>query len=213
MFEGLVVHVTDRSSRGRAEQSRSLMSIGCHAEIYEGAEEFDDRPPRRGLILCRNDDTSGGIEAVAGKLSRLGIWLPIIATAYEPDPGAVVRAMKQGALGFLGLPLRRAQLRETLETVWEEALRSGAEHQRTVDAKLRLSTLTGREREVLDLLAEGSSNKGIARELGISPRTVEIHRANMMQKLGASHAADAVRCRIEAMMAGPGMPGPRISAA
>ncbi|UVI40671.1 response regulator transcription factor [Qipengyuania spongiae] len=181
------------------------MSIGCHAEIYEGPDEFADRPPRRGLILCRDDDTSGGVEMAAAAISRLGIWLPIVGTAYEPDPVAVVQAMKQGALGFVGLPLRRAQLLETLQAVQKEVERSGAERQRAVDARMRMDCLTAREREVLDLLTEGSSNKGIARELGISPRTVEIHRANMMHKLGASHAAEAVRCRIEATMAGPGI--------
>ncbi|MBL0922469.1 MAG: response regulator transcription factor, partial [Phycisphaerales bacterium] len=63
-----------------------------------------------------------------------------------------------------------------------------------------LAALTPREREVLDWLAEGSSNKAIARELDISPRTVEIHRANMMTKLGARHAAEAVRLKLEAKL-------------
>jgi DNA-binding CsgD family transcriptional regulator len=67
-----------------------------------------------------------------------------------------------------------------------------------IEARGRIENLSAREREVLDWLAQGSSNKAIARELQISPRTVEIHRANMMAKLGASHAADAVRLRIEA---------------
>jgi len=67
-----------------------------------------------------------------------------------------------------------------------------------IEARSRIENLSTREREVLDWLAQGSSNKAIARELQISPRTVEIHRANMMSKLGASHAADAVRLRLEA---------------
>jgi FixJ family two-component response regulator len=69
-----------------------------------------------------------------------------------------------------------------------------------IEARDRISTLSTREREVLDWLAEGSSNKAIARELDISPRTVEIHRANMMNKLGARHAAEAVRLRLEAKL-------------
>jgi FixJ family two-component response regulator len=67
-----------------------------------------------------------------------------------------------------------------------------------IEARDRISTLSTREREVLEWLARGSSNKAIARELAISPRTVEIHRANMMNKLGARHAAEAVRLRLEA---------------
>ena len=78
----------------------------------------------------------------------------------------------------------------------------GATHRQAVEARSKLSLLTQRETEVLDLLVAGSSNKQIARDLEISPRTVEIHRANMMAKLGANHAADAVRLRLEAMMGG-----------
>jgi DNA-binding CsgD family transcriptional regulator len=76
------------------------------------------------------------------------------------------------------------------------------------EARARIGMLSPREREVLDWLAEGLSNKAIARELSISPRTVEIHRANMMEKLGAGHAADAVRLRMEAKLEEE-MPAPR----
>jgi len=69
-----------------------------------------------------------------------------------------------------------------------------------IKARTRIANLSTREREVLHWLAEGSSNKAIARELDISPRTFEIHRANMMAKLGAKHAAEAVRLRLESDM-------------
>ena len=207
MFEELVLHVTDRSSRGRAQQSRIVLSTGCHAEIYEGVEEFEDRPPSGGIVLCRDDDTSGGVEAAVAMLGRLGIWLPVVGTAHDPAPEQVVEAMKNGAVAFLNLPLRRGQLHDTLQSVLQEVERHGAERQRAVAARCRMGALTGREREVLDLLTEGSSNKVMARTLGISPRTVEIHRANMMSKLGASHAADAVRCRLEASTDAYGLSG------
>ena len=76
----------------------------------------------------------------------------------------------------------------------------GAARRRMIEARDRISSLSVREREVLDWLTEGSSNKVITRELDISPRTVEIHRANMMHKLGARHAAEAVRLKLEAKL-------------
>ncbi|MFZ9396883.1 MAG: response regulator transcription factor, partial [Erythrobacter sp.] len=68
---------------------------------------------------------------------------------------------------------------------------------RMIEARQRIANLSAREREVLDWLSAGSSNKSIARELEVSPRTIEIHRANMMLKLGARHAAEAVRLKLE----------------
>jgi FixJ family two-component response regulator len=71
---------------------------------------------------------------------------------------------------------------------------------RTIEARQRIATLSGREREVLEYMVAGRTNKLIARELEISPRTVEIHRANMMSKLGARQSAEAVRLRLEAQV-------------
>ena len=82
--------------------------------------------------------------------------------------------------------------------VHTDAGRHAEARRRLIDARRRIDQLSKREREVLDWLSEGCSNKAIARELEISPRTVEIHRANMMDKLGAGHAAEAVRLRLEA---------------
>ncbi|MEM6267027.1 MAG: LuxR C-terminal-related transcriptional regulator, partial [Pseudomonadota bacterium] len=87
-----------------------------------------------------------------------------------------------------------------LDRIAKEAEVFGAARRRMIEARDRIASLSGREREVLDWLAEGSSNKVIARELDISPRTVEIHRANMMNKLGARHAAEAVRLKLEAKL-------------
>jgi FixJ family two-component response regulator len=87
-----------------------------------------------------------------------------------------------------------------LGRVAREARAHAEARSKMFEARARIRDLSPREREVLDRLADGFSNKAIARDLAISPRTVEIHRANMMEKLGAGHPSDAVRVRIEARL-------------
>ncbi|AOL95385.1 regulatory protein, luxR family [Porphyrobacter sp. LM 6] len=118
----------------------------------------------------------------------------------QPRPNRIVEAIKAGALDYLALPLDPERFTRSLARIAHEAEQFGMARRRMIEARDRIATLSVREREVLDWLAEGSSNKAIARELDISPRTVEIHRANMMTKLGARHAAEAVRLKLEAKL-------------
>lgn len=137
---------------------------------------------------------------ILDRLSRLGIWLPLIAVENDPRPGRIVEAIKGGALDYLSLPLDPDRFERCLTRIEKEAEVFGAARRRMIEARDRIASLSVREREVLEWLAQGSSNKVIARELDISPRTVEIHRANMMHKLGARHAAEAVRLKLEAKL-------------
>lgn len=134
------------------------------------------------------------------RLSKLGIWLPLIAADTDPRPGRIVEAIKAGALDYLPLPLETERFERCLTRIEKEAEMFGEARRRMIEARNRIASLSVREREVLEWLAEGSSNKVIARELDISPRTVEIHRANMMHKLGARHAAEAVRLKLESRL-------------
>jgi FixJ family two-component response regulator len=115
-----------------------------------------------------------------------------------PETDCVVRAIKAGALDYLSVPQQIAPLNEAIGRATREAEGFRVQRARAAEARQRIARLSMREREVLDRLAEGCSNKAIARDLEISPRTVEIHRMKMMGKLGARHAAEAVRLRIEA---------------
>lgn len=196
------VHVVALSSIERAEGARACYALGYHAEIYGNYEELIAVRPFCGLVLAQDIAERGGIGALIAGMAAHGFWLPVIATAEVTSPRRVVEAMRSGALDYLPLPLEREGLLAALETAVAEGQARGSAQRQAVNARTRLATLTARENQVLDLLVAGSTTKMMARAMDISPRTVEIHRANMMAKLGAHHAADAVRLRLDAATGG-----------
>lgn len=198
MEKRLKLHITGGDSRLRAEQSRLAFELGHHAEVYSDLAELLDSAPREGVIIACDNVLAGGMDRLLDRLGDAGIWLPVIAASHSPDVDDVVQAIRAGALDYLRLPLTREEFLRMAAHVSADAGRHGEARRRLVEARQRIAMLSRREREVLDWLSEGCSNKAIARALDISPRTVEIHRANMMEKLGATHAAEAVRLRLEA---------------
>ena len=194
------LHFIDSDTRQRAELARVGFSLGHHSEVYGDLSELAAHPPREGIIIARDTPGDGGVSTMLERLSKLGIWLPLIATDTDPRPGRIVEAIKAGALDYLPLPLETERFERCLNRIEKEAEMFGEARRRMIEARNRIASLSVREREVLEWLAEGSSNKVIARELDISPRTVEIHRANMMHKLGARHAAEAVRLKLESRL-------------
>ncbi len=194
------IHFIDPCSRNRAAMANLAFAIGHHAEVYSDNSELSDRTAVVGLIVAHDIEESGGIASLMRALTERNVWLPVIAAAENMQPERIVAAMKAGALDYLSLPLHQATFARTIRAIAPEA-EAFAEARRTMfAARNRIADLSQREREVLDRLSRGSSNKEIARDLDISPRTVEIHRSNMMNKLGAQHSAQAVRMRIEADM-------------
>ena len=194
----ITLHIVGGTSRSRAEQSRLAMSLGHHAEVYSDLVELFDRPPRGGVVVACENLLQDGVSALLAQLGEEGIWVPLVAASQEPGVEEVVEAIQAGALDYLQLPLTEEELNRMTAHVHSDAGRHAEARRRLVDARHRIGNLSKREREVLEWLSEGCSNKAIARELEISPRTVEIHRANMMDKLGANHAAEAVRLKLEA---------------
>lgn len=194
------LHYLDDDTRVRAELAHAAYKLGYHTELYGSIEEVADHPPGEGLLLVRDRPQAVELGSIIRQLADLGIWLPVIAVDSLPTTMRIVSAIKAGALDYIALPLDGPRFAATMARIKDDAERQVNERKRMLEARDRIAALSNREREVLEWLAEGSSNKAIARELAISPRTVEIHRANMMHKLGARHAAEAVRLKMEAQI-------------
>ena len=193
MDQRLILHIVDGDSRSRAEQARTAFALGHHAEVYSDLSELWERPPFAGILLLRQEALEVPLSALFDRLGEKGAWLPVIVCSESPEIEDIVGAVKEGALDYLELPFDTGRLARSLAGVVAEAEAHSWARRRAADARRRVSQLSKRERQVLELLALGSSNKVIARELSISPRTVEIHRGNMMTKLRAMHSAEAVR--------------------
>lgn len=205
------IHFIEPDAQIRATLMQAGLSLGYHCEIYADYSELAAYPPRSGVIVVRDCTELGGIAIGLSRLMNLGIALPVIAMDTAPTPDRVVNAVKAGALDYLVLPLRPERLSACLSRIGQEAMRVSEARRRTINAQRQLSQLSPREYEVLEALSSGLSNKEIARVLNISPRTVEIHRANMMAKLGERHSAGAIRIKMEAglgFVSAPAMPMP-----
>jgi FixJ family two-component response regulator len=196
-MERTTLHIVGGDSRSRAEQARIAFALGHHAEVYGDLDELLDRPPDEGIILAA-DEEAAPARALMDRLGTAGIWLPLVLVAPAPTIERVVEVVKAGAIDYLTLPLEMSSFARRLGSILDEAADFTERRRREIEARHAVGQLSRREREVLELLSEGCSNKEIARNLSISPRTVEIHRGNMMTKLGAGHAADAVRLWMDA---------------
>jgi FixJ family two-component response regulator len=197
------LHIVGGDSRSRAEQARIAFALGHHAEVYGDIDELLERPVCDGIVVAADDGSPDAAPRLIRELGERGCWMPLVLTAPAPEIERVVVAVKAGALDYLGLPLEMGSFARRLDSILAEAGEHAERRRREVEAQHAVSLLSRREREVLELLSAGCSNKEIARTLEISPRTVEIHRGNMMTKLRAGHAADAVRLWLDAQQEVP----------
>jgi two-component system response regulator FixJ len=141
----------------------------------------------------------GGLE-VQQELNAHGVAMPVIVLTGHGDIATAVRAMKGGASDFLEKPFDRASLIEAIERGLEKINRKDQSTKSEHEAKVRIAALTAREQDVLRELVRGHQNKTIAYDLGISPRTVEVHRANVMSKLDVRSLSDALRIAFAARL-------------
>ena len=145
-------------------------------------------------------DEPGVIDDLIDSMARHGEWFPIIAFSEQPGAQRIVQAVLDGAIDYIAWPISPEELTDNLAKAITRAEGLGNAKLREVMARARVDRLTRREREVLGGVASGLSNRLIGEKLSISPRTVEIHRANMLNKLGANHTSDAIRIAIEASL-------------
>lgn len=188
----------DRDSRRRAAISHALAASSIHVEPFENIDELARAWPRSGVIMIH--DAAGSIPDLIAKMALDGEWYPIIAFSEDPAPRQIVEAVLDGAVDYVAWPITAEHLNAALARAIDKSEVAGNSKLREVMARSRLDRLTKREREVLDGVASGLSNRLIGEKLAISPRTVEIHRANMLNKLGAHHTSEAIRIAIEAAL-------------
>lgn len=188
------VFVVDDDEAVRGGLQQLLQTIGLNVQTYASADEFlaSYRPGQAGcLVLDIRMPGMGGLD-LQEQLARQGIQLPIIFLTGHGDVPAAVRALKGGAMDFLEKPFNSQVLLDLIQ----QAIRRDADTRTRVAEELevtrRLTTLTEREREVLDMMTGGKANKVIAMELGISERTVEFHRGKIMKKMQARSLAELI---------------------
>jgi two-component system, LuxR family, response regulator FixJ len=190
-----VVHLVDDDEAIRRSVGFMLRTSGFHVHTYESGVELLKAAPNLepGCILL--DIRMPGVDGleVQAALRDKGVTLPVIIMTGHGDVSLAVQAMKAGAVDFIEKPFEKALLLSAIEHGIDRLRRTAANRDQADEASVRLQALTPREREVLDGLAKGLPNKTIAYDLGISPRTVEIHRANLMTKLDVRSLSEALR--------------------
>jgi two-component system response regulator FixJ len=203
MAEPPLVHIVDDDASVRDSLTVLLESAGFTARAYDSAVAF---------LQAASDRTAGcvltdvqmpelnGLE-LQRRMSEQGIRLPVIVMTGHGDVPIAVEAMKAGAAEFLEKPFDDEQLLTAVTSAIEVSQRARDEAVAVADTMRRLATLTPREHEVLDRLVAGQPNKSIAYDLGSSPRTVEVHRARVMEKMGARSLPELVRMTIAAEQA------------
>jgi two-component system response regulator FixJ len=189
-----VVHVVDDDEAVRDSIAFLLRSAQLEVEVYESAVAFLGKVA--GAAGCVVTDVRmpemTGIELVR-RLKELGNKLPVIVMTGHGDVPLAVEAMKAGAVDFIEKPFDDAAMLTAVRAALARGEAVGKRDAERAEIEQRLNSLSGREHEVLLGLVRGHPNKIIAHELGISPRTVEIYRANVMTKMDAPSLSDLVR--------------------
>ncbi len=194
------IFVVDDDPGVRQSLEMLIRAIGQSVETYASAGEFLDAytAERPGcLVLDLRMPGMSGLE-LQEELGSRGSNLPVIFITAHGDVPTAVDAVKGGAIDFIQKPFRDQDLIEKIELALEQNERALEDSAERGDVQARVASLTSRERQVMDIVVDGKTNKAMATELRLSERTVEIHRARVMSKMGAESLADLVKMALRA---------------
>jgi two-component system, LuxR family, response regulator FixJ len=190
-----LVHIVDDDDSVRRSAAFMLKHAGYRVESHISGVEFlkEAKSAERGCVLLDvRMPEMDGLE-VQQEMAKRGIDMPVVVLTGHGDIAVAVKAMRAGAVNFIEKPYEKEALLRAIEEAFQRLDRAHDRDMKADEARVRLASLTGRERDVLDGLVAGYPNKTIAYDLGISPRTVEIYRANMMEKLRVRSLSEALR--------------------
>lgn len=188
------VAIIDDDAHVRTDVARLLGSIGIEAATYRSAEDFLADAPADAACVVTEMRMPGmsGIQ-LQHELANRDVRVPLIVLTAFADVPAAVRSMKAGAFDLIEKPYSPQLLIDTVHSALRQAETDRRERDQAADVRRRYESLTPRERQVLRHVAGGVSNKNIARQLDLSEKTVEFHRAKVMSKMRAESVADLVR--------------------
>ena len=193
------VYVVDDDEAVRDSVQWLLEGQDFRVRCFESAEAFLARYDPREVACMIVDIRMNGMSGLElqDRLTERGSALPIAIITGHGDIPLAVDTMKKGALDFIQKPFKEEELITLVERMLEQARTNFSEQQQTASRDALLAKLTGRESQVLERIVAGRLNKQIADDLGISIKTVEAHRANIMEKLGANTVADLLKIALK----------------
>ena len=203
--EKAIVHVIDDDEAFRQSLAFLLQAAKLEVKTYSSAMAFLDALPDTTASCVITDVRMPGMSGVdlLRRLKELKIGVPVIVITGHGDVALAVEAMKVGAVDFLEKPFDDDVLLASVQSALKRQDGETRRHTERLEIEGRLASLSNRERDVLGGLVAGRANKQIAFDLGISPRTVEIYRANLMNKMKAGSLSDLVRMALIVGIVGP----------
>jgi two-component system, LuxR family, response regulator FixJ len=209
MAADAIVHVIDDDEAVRQSIEFLLRTAGVTARTYDSASAFLNALPTIDPGCIITDVRMPGISGIdlLRRLGEMRIKMPVIVITGHGDVPLAVEAMKIGAVDFLEKPFEDELLLGSVRSALSRSQENAERDAERVEVEARLATLTNREREVLEGLVAGKPNKIIAFDLAISPRTVEIYRANVMTKMEAASLSELVRMALVIGMMNSGTGG------